>query len=363
MMQSKKQEEIFFEMCADGDVDEISEFVDNGFDINVTDVYGHTPLYIACRAGYLNLVRYLVNHGANIYALNKKGLTLRQIALKDGYSEIAEYLASFEELSLEVEVKENNGNQNNVIKSKKLTKKEKKQQNKNAQNAQKTVIVPQKNVAIQMPQVQQITNQTQNQNFDGQQNNVSIIRTDNEIYIYEYSNNPAYYTETILFRDCQGCPPLGIYYRTANGLDRYNGKLVSNYGLAMYNPLLNLKYASDALAKMYGDMRHGFSTEVENQAGDWARIVINNAINDPYQMLDGVKEFKIFVTIPGQINEVDNSRGQAIVTNQLTGVFEFTIKKNLYKKKGECFHRFFAPKGIVGEDEFGAKAQSKRMNQ
>ena len=206
-----------------------------------------------------------------------------------------------------------------------------------------------------MPQKQQIVNQVQNQNFGGQQNNV--IRTDNEIRIYEYSDKPGHYTETIIYRDCQGCPSPGVYYRTANGVELYDRALLSNKGVAMCKPLLNLEYTGTVWGKH--DLRHNFSEAIEREAGPWARIVIKNAINDPNQIIKNTKKFKIFVTIPGEINEIDNSTGQAIVTNRLFGVFEFEVKKDLYQQKGKCFHRFFAPNGMVGAEGFGVKERAK----
>jgi len=41
-------------------------------------------------------------------------------------------------------------------------------------------------------------------------------------------------------------------------------------------------------------------------------------------------------------------------------VFEYLVKKSLYKEDGICFHRFHAPRGIVGADTFGAAKPSHK---
>jgi hypothetical protein len=374
-------------LCKAGDIETVSRLVESGVDVNKKDDHGRTPLHIASQYGHDRLVYYLVNHGADIYAVDGEGFVPYRVAFNNGYIDIADYLAEVEDWSLPVDqsnvvvqvapqqksvsqlqtkklTKKERKQQNPPIakvKSKKLTRKEKKQQNQSAQSVQKQVISSQKNIVAQVPQ-QQLVNQVQNQNFGRQSNNVQITRTDNSIHIYEF-NTPDHYTETILFKDCDNCLAPGVYYRTSHGLNRINGPLTSSNGVIMYNPLLNLRFMEHVLSKIHGDKRHSFSQNVEAEGGSWARIVIKNAIDDTDQLLNGVKNFEILVTIPGEIKEVDNSTGQAIVINRLSGVFEFAIRKNLYKARGECFHRFFAPKGMVGATSFGAKAQNKVANQ
>jgi len=387
MITLNQQEEALFNLCKTGDIGAVSRLVESGVNVNKKDAYNRTPLHIASQHGHEDLVYYLVKHGADVYAVDGEGFVPCRVAFNNGYIDIANYLAGVEDRLLSVDqsdvvvqvvpqqksvsqlqtkklTKKERKQQNQPIakvKSKKLTRKEKKQKNQSAQSVQKQVILSQQNVVAQAPQ-QQLVNQVQNQNFDRQSNNVQITRTDNSIHIYEF-NTPDHYTEIILFRDCDNCLAPGVYYRTSHGLNRVNGPLTSSNGVIMYNPLLNLRFMEHVLSKIHGDKRHSFSQNVEAEGGSWARIVIKNAIDDTDQVLNGVKNFKILVTIPGEIREIDNSTGQAIVINRLSGVFEFVIRKNLYKVQGECFHRFFAPKGMVGAENFGAKAQNKVANQ
>ena len=230
---------------------------------------------------------------------------------------------------------------------------------------QPAIISSPNNVVTQAPKGQQQVNQIQvKQSKNIQQNNIQIRRTKNVVHIYKYDENHDYYTEIVLFKNCKDCLPAGSYYRTSERIVAVPTNLKSDNGSSMVrNHLSGLKYAGETRGKMRtkGDIRHSFPKEVEDEVGNWARVVIKTSIDDPNQITDSTREFQMIATIPGQINEMDNSTGKAIITNKLEGVFEFTVKKSPYTDKGECFHRFFAPKGMVGAEEFGAKAQNKRM--
>ncbi len=176
-------------------------------------------------------------------------------------------------------------------------------------------------------------------------------------------NDAARNNEIVLFKNEKDTLPVGTYYRTPEGLRSVPANLTSDDGAPIVkNHLCNLAYDGSVCAKMRRDLRHGFSTDVEKLYGDWARVVVKNAINEPGQITENRKKFELCVTMPGCINETKNVGGKKVIQKN-TGVFEFTVRKSLYEKKGLCVHRFLAPKGMVGAYEFGAKAQNKRENQ
>jgi hypothetical protein len=293
-------------------------------------------------------VKCLVEHGADIYAMDKSNSSARDIALRRGRNDIVQYLDGVI-ASLPVENVSKKGIPTTQVSKTKDKQQQNQRQKNKAQKIQQSAVVPQKAIAAQVPK--------------NQQSNIRVTRTKNIVRIYENKKEIGHYTEIVLFKNCKDCEASGSYFRNLNGIIPVPAALKSDTGLSIVkNHLSNLQYSPDAKQKMRmkGDIRHSFPVEVEHEAGNWARVVIKNPINDPDQIMDSTKEFKMFATIPGQINEVDNSRGKAIITQQLEGVFEFTVVKSPYSPKGLCVHRFFAPKGMVGASEFGAKAQNKR---
>lgn len=74
-------------------VDEIKYFIELGADVNKVDTYGNTPLIMACRYGYEDLVRYLVERGANV---NKRcnEQDLLEISLEEADSDVVKRLMS-----------------------------------------------------------------------------------------------------------------------------------------------------------------------------------------------------------------------------------------------------------------------------
>lgn len=405
----EEHKNLLFEVCARGDINLVDHLIKNGININTRDYYGWTPLHIACLLGDKDLVIYLIEHGADPYAFNAQNLSAAQIALSKGHTEIADYIiASLEpnrqkfdqikrlenintaEVHQKIAAAERNYGiltelpnpitvenhavvntaqvplhttpqtiQSKVQQSKATVpsikpKKQLEQSMKAPKKKSKKKSAKKKNTPTIQHAVTPQPEQTIGQELS---NGIQITRTDSAISIMEPAAKPDCYTEIILFKDCQNCIPDGIYYLVADGLILVEGTLVNSAGVKIYNPLLNLTYTNHVLGKMYNikDKRHAFSTLVETEGARWARIVIKNPVNQPQALL-GSKNFEISITIPGQIDEIDYSTGKKVIKKSMTGIFEFVVRKNLYKPHGTCMHRFFAPtsKSVVGATEFGA---------
>lgn len=52
-------------------------------------MYSWTPLLVATRANYVDIVELLLSYNPNINTIDKDGMTALAIACKEGYSEIA----------------------------------------------------------------------------------------------------------------------------------------------------------------------------------------------------------------------------------------------------------------------------------
>jgi ankyrin repeat protein len=370
---SKQKNVMLSSMCLDGDdIPGIARLIESGANVNNKDSSGRSLLYIACVSGDEDLVKCLMEHNANVFNVDQNNSSARDVALRRGYGDIVKYLDGRIASPKNKKINEPKTNVVNSNKPKNQQQQNQAQKNK-PQVVQPAIISSPKNVVTQAPKGQQQVNQIQvKQSKNIQENNIKITRTKNVVHIYKYDENPDYYTEFVLFKNCKDCLPAGSYYRASKeifgvmtdlriaapaNLKNDNGQPV------VKNHLSRLKYMGDTKMKMHmkGDLRHSFPKEVEREAGNWARVIIKNPIEDPDQITNSTKEFMMLATIPGEINEVDNTTGKSIITNQLLGVFEFTVKKSPYEEIGECFHRFFAPKGEVGVEEFGAKAQNKRI--
>jgi len=67
--------------------------VEHGININKENLWGETTIFIACRKGYINVVKYLVEHGVD---LNKEGnsqwIILLLYACQKDHKDIVKYL-------------------------------------------------------------------------------------------------------------------------------------------------------------------------------------------------------------------------------------------------------------------------------
>ena len=80
--------------AGEGNLSDVTRFVQEGNDINDKDNYGKIPLYYASSNGHKDIVEYLVNNGADVNAKNYIGFTPLHIASENGHLPIVEYLIS-----------------------------------------------------------------------------------------------------------------------------------------------------------------------------------------------------------------------------------------------------------------------------
>ncbi|PQM40111.1 ankyrin-3 [Prunus yedoensis var. nudiflora] len=67
-----------------GDIDAVKLLTSRGYDVNVPDGDGYTPLMLAAREGYGPMCELLISHGANLDEKNAKGETPLSLARKSG---------------------------------------------------------------------------------------------------------------------------------------------------------------------------------------------------------------------------------------------------------------------------------------
>mmetsp|Transcript_16577 Transcript_16577/g.24937 ORF Transcript_16577/g.24937 Transcript_16577/m.24937 type:complete len:602 (+) Transcript_16577:124-1929(+) len=73
---------------------EIEQALANGFDVDMADANGNTPLIVACQNGHISVCKMLVERGARVSGCNKKGNTALHYCFAYGFAEIGEYLIS-----------------------------------------------------------------------------------------------------------------------------------------------------------------------------------------------------------------------------------------------------------------------------
>jgi ankyrin repeat protein len=71
--------------------------IENGADVNISQMQNVTPLHSAAHRGNLSIVQLLVNHGATIEAKMDNGDNAMIIATRDKHQEVINYLFSLQE--------------------------------------------------------------------------------------------------------------------------------------------------------------------------------------------------------------------------------------------------------------------------
>jgi ankyrin repeat protein len=76
--------------CQQGHKDVVKMLLDKHADINIQNVNGATPLYIACHQGHKYITKMLLDKQADVNIQNFKGFTPLRIACHQGHEEISE---------------------------------------------------------------------------------------------------------------------------------------------------------------------------------------------------------------------------------------------------------------------------------
>ncbi|KAE8723117.1 hypothetical protein F3Y22_tig00013040pilonHSYRG00015 [Hibiscus syriacus] len=69
-------------LCGAPVLDAVKLLTTRGYDVNVPDGDGYTPLILAAREGHGSMCELLISHGANCYFKNAKGETALSLARK-----------------------------------------------------------------------------------------------------------------------------------------------------------------------------------------------------------------------------------------------------------------------------------------
>ncbi|CAK4091714.1 unnamed protein product, partial [Aphanomyces euteiches] len=96
-----READSMFEAAKEGDIDSIRVLLTQGFSIDMpiwgasvdkADVDGRTPLCVASKEGYLDLVKELLAQGASIDKADKNGKSSLYVASKEGYLDLVKEL-------------------------------------------------------------------------------------------------------------------------------------------------------------------------------------------------------------------------------------------------------------------------------
>ena len=70
----------------------VNFLVSSGYDVNVRNERGKSPLHAACYNGNMDIVKLLVHHNANINEQDHDGWTPLEAAAQEGHQDIVDYL-------------------------------------------------------------------------------------------------------------------------------------------------------------------------------------------------------------------------------------------------------------------------------
>lgn len=80
--------------AANGHLEVLKLLVEQGSDVNKTDITGCSPLHAASRNGHMSCVKFLVEHGADFKLKSLKGNTPMIVAKANSQQKVAEYLST-----------------------------------------------------------------------------------------------------------------------------------------------------------------------------------------------------------------------------------------------------------------------------
>ena len=80
----------------EGHVGVVKLFIEAKADVNLTNTYGESPLFIASRQGRVGIVKLLIKERADVNIANQKGVTPLHIASDRGHAEIVKMLLEAE---------------------------------------------------------------------------------------------------------------------------------------------------------------------------------------------------------------------------------------------------------------------------
>jgi ankyrin repeat protein len=84
----RSQEELLFQACQKGSLDECKKLLSMGVDVNARDRNGSSALFHCCHSQQLRLVRFLLSMGLNPNLTNIRGNTALHLAAERGYKEV-----------------------------------------------------------------------------------------------------------------------------------------------------------------------------------------------------------------------------------------------------------------------------------
>lgn len=88
----KEDAKLFFSSVANNDLNTVNQILERGFDVNLQDRYGRTPLIIASKNGYLEIVKALINEGADLNIADQSGATALAAAEANNHNKVVQEL-------------------------------------------------------------------------------------------------------------------------------------------------------------------------------------------------------------------------------------------------------------------------------
>jgi len=78
----------FKQACVSNSINEVKRLIDSGFDVNIKDTLGCTPLFYITAMSQLQLARFLISSGASLSQTNNNGETPLHVAARQSSKEL-----------------------------------------------------------------------------------------------------------------------------------------------------------------------------------------------------------------------------------------------------------------------------------